>query len=367
MLNLLFLFGTILDKAVDSIGQQINHIMKSQLYLLSILALFVFSTSCEKVADINDLNQENSNGVCTIEKVVQPTNTCGVVYNTTFKAGQNINAGEIIVWNTEDSVFVQYSLANGWKMSESHLYIGTLAGMPKTSTGNPKIGNFPVKRSYCTPVSTVTFGFKASSLPECFIVAAHGVVKKYQNGQCNQEETAWGDGTQITSKGSWASYFDYCFQECCSINTQNYTLFAGQNTNIGNLEVTNDEDNLYVTYSLTGNWYLNETQLYVGYLEDMPTNNGGNPQVGLFPFKTTHSEGVNSYTYTIPLSTMVDDCYIIAAHASVSQVVNGQEISSETAWSYGNNFPYSNQWGWYSNYCTQSCNENNGGGGSIYY
>lgn len=334
------------------------------------IALSLFFVSCEKESVLEEvMNTENSNlEVCTIEKVVQPSNTCGVVYNATFKAGQNYNAGDIIVWNTQDSVFVQYSLANGWKMSESHLYVGTLAGMPKNSAGNPKIGNFPVNRTYCNPVTSVTFGFKASSLPQCFIVAAHGVVKKYQNGQCNQEETAWGDGTQITGKGSWASYFDYCYQQCCVINTETYTLFAGQNINVGNLEVTNDEDNLYVTYSLSANWYLNETQLYIGYLEDMPTNNGGNPQIGLFPFKTTHAEGVNTYTYTIPLSTMVDDCYIIAAHSSVSQVVNGQEISNETAWSYGENFPYSNQWGWYSSYCTQTCGQNGGGGGGpIYY
>ncbi|MEO6540160.1 MAG: hypothetical protein ABIN74_04175, partial [Ferruginibacter sp.] len=50
---------------------------------------------------------------------------------------------------------------------------------------------------------------------------------------------------------------DGCFPE-------EVTLVAGQTMNAGSITVTNDADNIYVTYATTNGWKLTETHLYVG-------------------------------------------------------------------------------------------------------
>ena len=120
---------------------------------------------------------------------------------------------------------------------------------------------------------------------------------------------------------------------------------------VGNLIVVNDDDYLYVSWNLSGCWELEETHLFVGLAEDLPVNNANVPIPGQFPYSDNHATGTQSYTYSIPLSGL-PECLIIAAHAAVT---NPCTNSSETAWSDGTSFPGTNRWGWYSNYCLQSC------------
>lgn len=124
-------------------------------------------------------------------------------------------------------------------------------------------------------------------------------------------------------------------------------FFAGQHINVGTIIVENDATNLYVTYSLTGNWSLEETHLYVGECDSIPYNNAGNPIIGHFPYSSSHS-GIQEFTYSIPLSEL-GECFCVVAHASVT---NG--TSSETAFGFGT--PFSGpRWGWYFEYCVQEC------------
>lgn len=125
-------------------------------------------------------------------------------------------------------------------------------------------------------------------------------------------------------------------------------FYAGQHIDIGTITVQNDEDNLYVTYSLTGDWTLDETHLYVGPCDEIPLNGGGNPIIGHFPYSASHN-GIQEYTYTIPLSTFDENCFCVVAHAAVS---NGTQ--TETAFGYGTEFP-GNRWGWYFEYCIEPC------------
>ena len=114
-------------------------------------------------------------------------------------------------------------------------------------------------------------------------------------------------------------------------------------------------------FDKTSAYYLAETHLYVGNLVGLPIP----PSPGQFPYKTSyHDNGVQSVTYTIPLSEL-PDCYVIAAHSTVVEtpefeVVDGDVLDSETAWSFGTEFfpgEEKGRWGWYSNYCTQVCEE----------
>jgi len=133
------------------------------------------------------------------------------------------------------------------------------------------------------------------------------------------------------------------------------TLFAGQTIDVGTITIGNDADFLYVTYTTTGSWYLDQTHLYVGSFEGAPTSNG-NPIPGQFPYKTDpHSPRVQEFTYTIPLAELLSSCFIVASHAAVVKLdEGGNVIQSETAWGAGDNFPGRN-WATYSTYCIQDC------------
>lgn len=143
------------------------------------------------------------------------------------------------------------------------------------------------------------------------------------------------------------------------------TLLAGQNIDAGTVNVSNDTNNLYVTYSTTNGWEMLETHLYVGDCEEIPANGNGNPQIGLFPYTTDHNPSVTSYTYTIPLSEL-DDCYCIAAHTALVQYDNdGNIIASETGWAEGNQMG-DGSWAMSFEYCTQVCDEDNNDNDNCY-
>ncbi len=132
------------------------------------------------------------------------------------------------------------------------------------------------------------------------------------------------------------------------------TLIAGQTINSGTVSVTNDGENIYVTYTTTNGWVLAATHLYVGDCALIPTNNPGNPIPGQFPYTGTHAN-VTSYTYTVPLSQIPPGtCGCIAAHAVVKQY-NGsnQQVGQETAWGNGVRINLSGgNWGMKFDYCS---------------
>jgi hypothetical protein len=105
-------------------------------------------------------------------------------------------------------------------------------------------------------------------------------------------------------------------------NPDVYQLYAGQDIDVGEIQVWNDDQNLYVKYVVDAtDWCLTETHLAVAYsLDDIPQKNG-NPIPGQFPYKGEH-DCVTEVTYTIPLTDINplwdcgDDLYI-ATHAVV--------------------------------------------------
>lgn len=143
---------------------------------------------------------------------------------------------------------------------------------------------------------------------------------------------------------------------CGTVTTQN--LMAGQHHLAGTVTVANDEHNVYVTYQTTGNWRLESTELFVGACDAMPVNKSGNPQIGHFPYKVSHTSGsVTTYTYTLPISSL-PEAMCVAAHANVVKVdESGSLIQSETAWGEGTRFVTKGNWGMYFSYTIQECIE----------
>ncbi len=136
----------------------------------------------------------------------------------TLYAGQTIVAGTVCVDNDASNLTVTYQTTGGWTLDETHLWLGTdLSTMPRTASGNPKVGLFPYK-SEGLPNGTTTYTF---TLPlgdfkvacrQQLLVAAHAVVKMVNADGSIRTETGWGAGTRLTAKGNWATYFSYTVQ-----------------------------------------------------------------------------------------------------------------------------------------------------------
>lgn len=99
--------------------------------------------------------------------------------------------------------------------------------------------------------------------------------------------------------------------------SESYPLFAGQDIEVGTVEVWNDDSTLYVKYIVESPWRLTETHLHVAIdLSAIPQTKKNNPIPGQFDYKMEHNH-VTNYTYTIPMLSTDGELYI-AAHAVVS-------------------------------------------------
>jgi len=96
-------------------------------------------------------------------------------------------------------------------------------------------------------------------------------------------------------------------------------LLAGQTINVGEVQVWNDAEYLYITYIIDeSGWYLTETHLHVACDGDpIPVNKKGNPKPGQFEYCAEHDYATEYLLAPIP----IDCCNpIIAAHAVVVHV-----------------------------------------------
>ena len=122
---------------------------------------------------------------------------------------------------------------------------------------------------------------------------------------------------------------------------------------VGVVEVTDDGNNLTVTYTTTNGWLLNETHLHIANEseEGIPQTKKGNPKVGQFDYSEEHEPCVE-YTYVIPLDGLSGEVYI-AAHAAVDGTVGetvDETTTYESAWGEGDEFNEGRNWAMYFTY-----------------
>lgn len=131
----------------------------------------------------------------------------------TLIAGQHINSGSVSVTNDADYIYVTYTTANGYLLTETHLYVGACNAIPVNNPGNPMPGQFPYSSAH-NYANTYTYQVPISLIPagSCGCIAAHAVVKKLNAaGQVIDTQTGWGNGTRINPNGgNWGMKFDYC-------------------------------------------------------------------------------------------------------------------------------------------------------------
>lgn len=149
------------------------------------------------------------------------------------------------------------------------------------------------------------------------------------------------------------------------------TLKIQDGTDIGTVTVGNDSIYLYLTYNLTGNWYLGDAHSYAGRESAIPRNTEGNPVYGQFPGKQTLNfcDLRQTFTFRVLLSLLTKDnnalCstneqYFIAMRASVKQFNIATDCTAGTAQpAWGAPFLINpgnaNEWATAFYYCKQDC------------
>ena len=133
------------------------------------------------------------------------------------------------------------------------------------------------------------------------------------------------------------------------------SLTTRQNTEVGNLVISNDIDFLYVTFVANGSYTLSETHLWAGVNEeDVPKNGNDIPTPGRFPFhsaiSTDHSFTINLPDIYLKSEVLEGKSVYLFAHAVLT---NNETGETESAWSAGETFG-TQRWGSYS--VIQCCN-----------
>lgn len=154
-------------------------------------------------------------------------------------------------------------------------------------------------------------------------------------------------------------------------NTFTSNLKIKNGTDIGTVTVANDSLYLYLTYNLSGNWYLGDAHSYAGREALIPKNTDGNPTYLAFPGKQklNYCDLRQTFTFRVLLSKLVADntaqCstneqYYIAMRASVRQIITSTDCTNgtdEAAWGapFLINPGNSTEWATAFYYCKQDC------------
>jgi hypothetical protein len=141
--------------------------------------------------------------------------------------------------------------------------------------------------------------------------------------------------------------------------TTSWQLTAGQHINVGSVTVSNDLDNLYISYNLTyPGASFGTLHAWVGNdIANVPANNQGTPVPGQFPYKPD-ATGLTTYTITVPFQDLlIQDVaaacplsLVVVTHAEVTMDSDGDgTLEGETAFG-GDTEGTGNRWWFYGTY-----------------
>lgn len=149
---------------------------------------------------------------------------------------------------------------------------------------------------------------------------------------------------------------------CGSDNT--VELIADRTIRSGTVTINNDNDNYYITYRTSGNWYLNRLHMYAGVASAAPLDHDGHPVPGMFPYMG--SNGLcKEFTFVVPANSIAS-CFDVFAYAQMVETdASGNPIRSAEAWAFGQSFTPDGHPATFMKYCKQSCDVIEGEGCSM--
>lgn len=104
-------------------------------------------------------------------------------------------------------------------------------------------------------------------------------------------------------------------------------LYAGQDIEVGYVDVTDNGTHVTVDIVTTDDWYLAETHVAVGATPSVIPQKNGNPIPGKFEYKMEHDPPVAEKTYEIPIPAASDNV-CIAVHAMVVRETSNELVTN---------------------------------------
>lgn len=125
------------------------------------------------------------------------------------------------------------------------------------------------------------------------------------------------------------------------------TIFAGRTIDAGTVSIANTETDLVVTMTGEDGWKIGAWHIYAG-TGPVPTNRGGNPAPGQFPYHQSLHRPLEIVAVSIPLDEIAPSCDSILTIAIHTEMVkynrHGSVVARETGWAEWD-VPFSRQWG----------------------
>jgi hypothetical protein len=191
-----------------------------------IILVLTFS-SCTQSADLMATSPEDSPVYLKSAKLTTAEYPCNPK-SVPFIDGQNNTAGVVDLSVNPDNgnILVSVSTQNNWAFKGIQIFIGSQAEFPVNNGGNLQMGNFPVNMRFSG--YRTTFGYElvvnANSVSTddegraYIVVAVHADIDQLDaNGRVLQSESAWMDGTRITTRRSWAAWYRYYLMPCVTL------------------------------------------------------------------------------------------------------------------------------------------------------
>ena len=215
-------------------------------------------------------------------------------YVTDLIAGQNIDVGEVYVWNDAEHLYVRYETANYWTLGETHIHVATSLGEIPQVNGNPIPGLFEYSMEHYPPVTEYTYAIDL-------------------NG--------WGPSTDLYI----AAHADVCGPGAEGLIPAQgvltvvplYTWISPPWDPVGTVTASIVGDNLIVDFDITfAGWVMHGTHIYVDLLPPPIYP----PPYSEFPYKHEGLANVTTDSHTISLASLgagCNDVLYISAHASV--------------------------------------------------
>jgi len=200
-----------------------NQICPKVAGIFFIILVLTFS-SCTQSADLMATSPEDTQVYLKSGKIITADYICNP-QSSPLIAGQTNEVGVVNLSVNKDNgnVIVSVTTQDEWAFKGIQLFIGSQAQFPVNNGGNLQIGNFPVNVKF--PSYRTTFSYElvmdvnSVSIDDegrpYIVVAVHADVDKLDaKGRVLQSESAWMDGTRITTRRSWAAYYRYYLMAC---------------------------------------------------------------------------------------------------------------------------------------------------------
>lgn len=188
--------------------------------LLSILALLIFSASCSKDTELEDIIEAKTLSFTVTEEVVDPLakglagTTCAI---STIVADGQYMIGEVAVESDADNLYIIYNSRSNWVIDRTNLYVGDCLAIPSYSSGNPRLSSFPYKGVHAFGTTKVVYSIPLTDIEDCFCIVAHSFVTKVDSsGNQIQCENAYSKGKLFGSNNE-AMKANYCKNGCTKV------------------------------------------------------------------------------------------------------------------------------------------------------